>query len=188
MRRIHVWLAAALALTCCLGSNGSRAQGGSWLDQPLVNWNAPGMALPTAPWIDGNTDPRCSQRDRPAETDEDQALTANGWRLFGSYERGWGVTVVSGYAASDGMCRPLGYQWFVFVDGQFAGTIAPQPMDSRTDGAGRDVHLWYADQLGAEFSRYTPDDALCCPSGAASVDYRIDTTPDGPVLAPVSVS
>ncbi|MFN8590290.1 MAG: LppP/LprE family lipoprotein [Thermomicrobiales bacterium] len=188
MRQTHGWLAIALVLVFCLAPAIASAQGGSWLDQPLTNWNAAGMALPSAPQIDGNTDPRCSQRDRPAETDEDQALIANGWRLFGSFQRGWSVTVVSGYAASDGMCRPLGYQWFVFVDGQFAGTIAPQPMDSRTDGSGRDVHLWYADQLSAEFSRYTADDPLCCPSGSAAVDYRIDNGADGPVLVPASVS
>lgn len=32
------------------------------------------------------------------------------------------------------MCRPRQSQDFLFVRGMFAGTLSPQPMDSRTDG------------------------------------------------------
>ena len=161
------------------------AQEASWLDGDLASWNTPGMAIPAAPTIDGNTDPRCSDRARPAETAEDESLAAQGWQLFLPYQRGWGVTLIPGLSAYDGMCRPLGYQYFVFVDGVYAGTIAPASMDSRTDGAAGDVNLWYKDQLGAEFLRYTADDALCCPSSTTSVEYTIATTVDGPVLNPV---
>jgi hypothetical protein len=182
-KRLIGFALAAAALVLVLAPWLATAQDGSWLDAPLLSWNSPGMAIPAAPRIDGNTDPRCAARDRPAETEEDEALTAAGWRLFLPYQRGWGVTLVAGLSASDGMCRPIGYQWFVFVDGQFAGTIAPQPMDSRADGAGGDVNLWFADQLSAEFVRYAPDDPLCCPSGGTTtVEYRIDQTADGPVL------
>jgi hypothetical protein len=46
-----------------------------------------------------------------------------------------------GTAGYDGMCRPRQYQDFVFVGSVFAGTLSPQPMDSRTDGAlGRVFH------------------------------------------------
>ena len=86
------------------------------------------------------------------------------------------------------MCRPLGYQSFVFVDGVFAGTIAPEPMNSRTDGAASDVKLWYADQVSAEYLRYAPDDPLCCPSSTDSVQFTIEDTPQGPVLNPVPPS
>jgi hypothetical protein len=130
--------------------------------------------------------PRCTQRERPAETAEDAALNAAGWRLFLPYPRGWGVTLIAATAGYDGMCRPFPYQWFVFVDGDFAGTVAPEPMFPRTDGAAGAVNLWFTDQLGAEFMRYSPDDPLCCPSGSTSVDYRIDRTPDGPVLNPMA--
>ena len=163
------------------------AQDGVWLDGGFTSWNTPGMAVPAAPLIDGNPDPRCTQRDRPPETEEDRALVAAGWRLFLPYQRGWGVTVLAALAASDGMCRPIGYQWFVFVDGVFAGTVAPQPMNARTDGAGQDVHLWFADQLSAEFVRYAPTDPLCCPSGGTTtVEYRIDRGAAGPVLVPTT--
>lgn len=164
------------------------AQEASWLDSDLANWNTPGMAIPDAPPANAAPDPRCAERERPAETPEDEALMAAGWRLFLPYQRGWGVTLVAALSDYDGMCRPLGYQFFVFVDGDFAGTIAPEPMNSRFDGAADDVNLWYADQLSAEFRRYAPDDPLCCPSGSAAVDYTIESTPDGPVLNPVSKS
>jgi hypothetical protein len=161
------------------------AQEASWLDGNMTSWNVPGMTIPAAPVIEGNPDPRCAERERPADTAEDAALMAQGWRLFSAYQRGWGVTLISGLAAYDGMCRPLGYQAFVFVDGVFAGTIAPAPMDSRTDGALSDVNLWFQDRLGAEFVRYTADDPLCCPSSTTSVQYAIAATVGGPVLNPV---
>lgn len=182
--RVFPLAAFALALTLLLPW-GAVAQETSWLDGALPSWNSPGMPIPTAPTIEGNTDPRCTDRERPAETQEDDALIGNGWRLFLPYQRGWGVTLIPALASYDGMCRPLGYQYFVFVDGIFAGTIAPEPMNSRTDGAASEVNLWYKDQLGAEFLRYKPDDPLCCPSDTSSVNYRIDQTADGPVVTAV---
>ena len=164
------------------------AQDETWLDGDLASWNTPGMAIPTAPTIDDDPEPQCAERERPAETEEDDALIAKGWRLFLPYQRGWGVTLISGLASYDAMCRPLGYQSFVFVDGVFAGTISPEPMNSRTTGAASDVNLWYADQVSAEYLRYAPDDPLCCASSTDSVTFTIADTPDGPVLNPVPPS
>jgi hypothetical protein len=169
-------------------SSSTLAQEETWLDGDLASWNTPGMAIPTASTIDGNTDPQCVERERPAETDEDDALIAEGWHLFLPYQRGWGVTLISGLSGYDGMCRPLGYQSFVFVDGVFAGTISPEPMDSRTTGAATDVNLWFADQVSADYLRYAPDDPLCCASETDSVEFTIEDTPDGPVLNPVPPS
>lgn len=177
----------AIILTLVFSSPGS-AQDTTWLDGDLASWNTAGMAIPAAPAIDDNPDPRCAERERPAETAEDDALIAEGWRLFLPYQRGWGVTLISGLAGYDGMCRPLGYQSFVFVDGVFAGTVSPEPMDSRTTGAATDVNLWYADQVSAEYLRYAPDDPLCCASSTDSVNFTIEETPDGPVLNPVPPS
>jgi LppP/LprE lipoprotein len=184
---LSVMTAIAFVLTLMLPSLTS-AQDDTWLDGDLASWNTPGMAIPTAPTIDGNPDPRCVERERPAETAEDDALIAKGWRLFLPYQRGWGVTLISGLAAYDGMCRPLGYQSFVFVDGVFAGTVSPEPMNSRTTGAATDVNLRYADQLTSKYLRYAPDDPLCCASGSDSVNFSIEDTPDGPVLNPVPPS
>jgi hypothetical protein len=162
------------------------AQEASWLDGDLASWNTPGMAIPAAPSEESNPDPRCTDRERPAETAEDDALAAAGWRLFLPYQRGWGVTVIAALAGYDGMCRPFPFQWFVFVDGVFAGTVAPEPMFARSDGSADDVNLWFADQLTAQYRRYKPDDPLCCPSESTSVEFTIETTPDGPVLNPVA--
>jgi len=164
------------------------AQEETWLNGDFASWNTPGMTIPTAPTIEGNTDPQCVERERPAETEEDKALVAEGWHLFLPYQRGWGVTLISGLAAYDGMCRPLGYQSFVFVDGVFAGTVSPEPMNSRTTGAASDVNLLYADQVSADYLRYAADDPLCCASGTDSVQFTIEDMPDGPVLNPVPPS
>ena len=184
---LSLWPAVAL-LGTILSPLPLSAQTSSWLDGSLASWNAPGMAIPAAPAVAGNPDPRCTSRERPAETAEDHALLSAGWRLFLPYQRGWNVTLAAGLAGYDGMCRPLAYQYFVFVDGVFAGTAAPEPMDSRFDGSADTVNLWFADQLTGEFRRYAPDDPLCCPSGSAYVEYTILNTPEGPVLNPISAS
>ena len=77
----------------------------------------------------------------------------------------------------DGMCRPLQYQDFVFVGGVFAGTLAPAPMDTRTDGAINRVSLTSATQLTAEYARYGKSDALCCPSRTTRVNFDIAADP-----------
>ena len=61
------------------------------------------------------------------------------------------------------MCRPLGYNGFVFVDGAFAGTISPEPMDPRTTGAGSITGLQNG-RINARYVRYAATDPLCCPS------------------------
>ena len=85
---LSVMTAFAIILPTMLPSPTS-AQEETWLDGDLASWNTPGMAIPTAPTIDGNPDPRCVERERPAETAEDDALIAKGWRLFLPYQRGW---------------------------------------------------------------------------------------------------
>lgn len=162
---------------------------GAWLDAPLVQWNSPGADVPVAPpnvGLPGN--PNCPTSGRPPETDEDAAVVGAGWTLFGTYQAGWGVKVIHGEAGYDGMCRPDPYQVFVFVDGVFAGTIAPSEMGARTDGSENQAVLQGSgDRLLANFSRYAPDDPLCCPSRISTVMYRIDTQDGLPVLVATSV-
>ena len=138
--------------------------------------------------MDPSTNPQCLHENRPPETDADQALVDAGWTIFGGYQAGWNTFVVRALSGYDGMCRPLGYNEFVFVDGQFAGTISPDLMNSRTDGTG-DVRFFAAkDNIIAEFQRYTPADPLCCPSATATVFYTVGRTPSGPLLVPNSVT
>ena|SRR5579872_7380271 len=161
---------------------------GSWLDEPLTDWNQPGMDLPQAPAMDPSTNPQCLSQKRPIETDADQAVAAAGWTVFSGYVGGWNTYVVRGLSGYDGMCRPLDYTAFVFVDGQFAGTISPDLMNSRTDGAGDVEFFALKDSLIAQFQRYSAADPLCCPSGSATVFYQVNRTAAGPVLVPQSVT
>ena len=131
-------LAARSPLSPCLRLScpAAAAADGSWLDQPLSNWNQAGMDIPQAPPMDPSTNPQCLPQKRPVDTSADQALVDSGWTLFSGDHAGWDTYVVSALSGDDGMCRPLGYNVFVFADGQFAGTISPDNMDSRTDGTG----------------------------------------------------
>lgn len=193
--RILLALAIGLAIGLLGGSSRVRADG-SWLDQPLTNWNQAGMEIPAPPAASEQAgNPQCLQTVRPPQTAEDNAVVAAGWMLVGSYQGGWGVTILTATSDFDGMCRPLGYQVFVFADGAFAGTISPEAMSDRFDGAGRVDQLAgpflrnsAAPEITAEFSRYTPTDALCCPSAISTVTYSVDSGANGPVLTPHDVS
>jgi len=164
----------------------AQATPASWLDNAKpAGWNEPGLAVPPAPRIDA-PEPRCSAQARPPELDEDTALGVRGWELVGPYQAGWQTIVIRATAAYDGMCRPRQYQDFVFVRGVFAGTLSPQAMDSRTDGAIGRVFLQSGSRIMAEYQRYTAADPLCCPSGSASVQFEITGTP--PVVRPLSAT
>lgn len=166
----------------------ARAGAGSWLDDEVpLNWNSPGATVPAAPAIEGRLDPRATARERSPEIPEDNALIASGWRLFTSYQAGWGLKVIEATTMYDGMGRPWGYQAFVFADGRLAGTLAPEPMFSRFDGALDRVFLSTDGAITATFRRYAETDPLCCPSGSAFVEYRIERTDLGAQLVPVLI-
>ncbi len=163
---------------------------GAWLDQPLANWNRPGAAIPKAPAPQGEPPdtPRCAQLVRRPTTVMDRALVAAGWRLFGPMQIYGGTAVVTAGSSVDGMCRPLGFQAFVFVDGKLAGTLSPVPMDARTDGAETTARLVSESELFAEFARYAEADPLCCPSRLTTVTYRIERQGKGTVVVPVGAA
>src|SRR4051794_16862794 len=125
-----------LALWLIVLAPAARADTTSWLDQnPVSNWNVQGMDLTPAAPPEAPIDPRFTQRERFAQTDEDEALAAAGWRLYAAYQAGWGAKIVLATSTYDGMGRPWGYQAFVFADGALAGTLSPDLMNSRFDGA-----------------------------------------------------
>ena len=170
--------AAALALAEALPPT-------SWLDREHpVDWNRPGVAIPDAPPPRGDAanSERCRSVTRAATLAGDRSVVAKGWTLFGPGQVFGETEVLLAASGVDGMCRPLGFQGFVWVDGKLAGTISPGLMDSRTDGAAGLVQLRSTDRLEVEFARYTPADPLCCPSRVTSVSYRVQRTPSGPVL------
>ncbi|MCC7010499.1 MAG: LppP/LprE family lipoprotein [Acidobacteria bacterium] len=93
------------------------------------------------------------------------------------------IRATAGY---DGMCRPRAYQDFVFVRGVFAGTLSPQPMDSRADGALGRVAVRSSAEIIGDYARYAASDPLCCPSRITIVVFRVSAEP--PVVVPVSAS
>ena len=167
------------------------ASPGSWLDAKApANWNVTGAALPARPGPrDAELAPggRCASTVRPPSSLEDSALTKRGWSLVGPYTRYGSTSVVMAMSSADGMCRPNGYQAFVFVNGTFAGTLAPKPMDARTDGSisSLNVPLYNATEISADFVRYSAQDALCCPHATTTVMYHVQTG-TRPRVAPLS--
>lgn len=98
------------------------------------------------------------------------------------------TSVITAMSGVDGMCRPLGYQGFIFVEGQFAGTLSPDPMNSRTDGDIERIFLTSASSLWVNFKRYSKTDALCCPSAINRVTFTIEPQNAKPIVTPVTVS
>lgn len=111
-----------------------------------------------------------------------------GWMLIGDYRAGWGIKTILGVTDFDGMCRPTGFQTFVFADGVYAGTVSPISMDSRTDGAAVQVTLQGRDRVSVIFVRYADADALCCPSRTSVATYQVDRSDTQPVLVLTSVA
>lgn len=178
------WLTIALA-GCHLQIGRSQGKPDSWLDESKpTSWNRPGIPIPDAPQTQVSPDSRCKEQARPAELKEDKHVRDKGWYLVGAYQGGWQVVLIRATAGYDGMCRPRQYQDFVFVRGAFAGTLSPQAMDSRADGALSQVRLQNGSRLTAEYLRYTAKDALCCPSSTTSIVFEI--AKDAPLVRPVS--
>src|SRR5262245_66412768 len=75
-------------------------------DEAPAEWSQRASAVPSAPATQGNDDPRCRESERPAETREDRAETAKGWRLFHEYAEGWDLKVIWALSGYHGMCRP----------------------------------------------------------------------------------
>ena len=175
----------AIAFGVCAPA-GSQTTTGSWLDAArFESWNRPGMAIPSAP-KGQNPDPRCRESVREPVSEADQQVRAHGWDLVGPTSEGAQLRVIVGTSDYDGMCRPRQYQEFVFAHGVFAGTLSPQPMDSRTDGALGRVTIQNDGTLRAEYMRYGAADPLCCPSRVTTVAFEIEKNP--PLLNPVSAS
>jgi hypothetical protein len=157
----------------------------SWLDDAQTTWNVPGRPIPAAPVPLATENQQCHGQVRPAETAEDAAVVAQGWQLYGAYVRGWGITLVGASLGFDAMCRPVPYQQFVFVDGVFAGTLAPAPTLPQTEGALVDSGISAAERLFGVYLRHAPTDLRCCPSDEATVAFAVERRPEGPVVNPI---
>jgi len=157
---------------------------GRWLDGALTRWNQAGAAIPSAP-PDTLRNDTCRSTEQAATEPAERALAERGWQLvsFWPTVKIGAALLFPGVAFYDGMCRPLQYNVFVFVDAdRYAGTLSPTLMDSRVNGAlsGTQVAPGYGVKsdgvLAARYLRYRPADPLCCPSGGITeVTYRIET-------------
>jgi heat shock protein HslJ len=145
----------------------------AWLDQPLANWNRVGSGVPRAASMEPVTDKRCLEQIRQPLSAMDKAVVKAGWKLYGPVQSYGTAAVFLAMSGADGMCRPMGYQAFVYVGARYAGTLAPAPMNSRVDASLSGFRLVSATSIGAEFSRYVDSDALCCPSRTSTVNYQI---------------
>jgi hypothetical protein len=168
------------------------AGGASWLDRsPPASWNVRNGSFPTPPPGAPGGDPQCLAQATTPTGPEESAVAGAGWRLFDAPLVGaatGGLKVVSGTAGYDGMCRPMDYQQFVFVDGGFVGTISPTPMGARADGSGSVRGPVGPDTLTAVFARYGADDPLCCPSRETAVTYRVDRSATPLLLVPTGAT
>ncbi len=157
------------------------AERSSWLEGAVVSWNKPGAGVAKAPAA-ASPDPRCLETARAAASKPDTLVVESGWTLVGAVQVFGSTRAFLASAGFDGMCRPVDYQGFVFADGKFAGTLSPVPMRSRSDGSLTTLRLTSKTSLSADFARYLDQDPLCCPSRLASVSYRIESAPTGPLL------
>lgn len=155
----------------------------SWLDGDNLRWNA-GARLPLAEPRQPLDSARCRPEIHSAATEEERLVEGAGWMLVGPVQRLGRTVLVMGTEGFDGMCRYAGYQVFAFSNGAFVGTLAPEPMMSRTDGALSDAKLVEEGLVSARFMRYGPEDALCCPGRHVTVSYRIDRLGATPILVP----
>jgi hypothetical protein len=157
---------------------------GGWLDaEPPMRWNAARAPLPGASaGFTANTTPACAGETRTAESDEDRAVVAAGYYLAGQYVAGWDLKAILGASGFDDVCGPLDYNYFIFANGIFAGTVSPVVMNSGTDGAAVDVRIVGSDQLTVRFLRSGPGDQSCCPSRESTGTYSISRLPGSPVL------
>ena len=161
-----------------------------WLDQPLMAWNAPGSALPKGT-ADAAARADALKRCKliPPTTAADGALEAAGWIPQPHLDRPLvsdDVEIVAGFSALDASCAPAAFNLFVFVGGRFAGTLSPGLMTPRKDAAAGPVRF-VNEGISAEFARYKPGDSDCCPTARVAVQYRIDRSPSGPSVVPVTV-
>jgi hypothetical protein len=152
----------------------------TWLDKDPKPWNRPGAAIPHAPR--GAAREKFCSAPYKAQTPEEKQVAAAGWFLFSPSQVSNGIAIVGAEAFADGMCRPMEYQYFVFVNSVFAGTLSPARMSSRADASLTEVIPVAKDRLLATYSRYSDKDAMCCPSRISEARFVIHQESGRPVV------
>lgn len=189
--------AGAFALVFSLGTLAAQNPPASWLDRPLTGWNKVGAAVPAAPSLAEAKDTLISRcrLTPPRSTRAEQAVDAAGWIPFWNVDQQLvreEVEIVGGMRGANAACQPAAYNLFVFVGGEFAGTLSPTEMTTASDSSSGVVRMPRPSantefSITAEFARYQNADALCCPSARIAVRYRIERTAAGPLVVPVEI-
>lgn len=182
--------ASALLLCCTTAAVPQTPTGTTWLDRPLASWNLDGR-FPAVASPNERRDQILARCQVPASrTDGHRALEGLGWIAYDHLDRSLSqgdVEIVAGMMDADDMCRPVGFQLFVFVAGRLAGTLSPDVMTTGQDASAGAVRIVNPDTISAEFARYGNKDAPCCPTARVSVRYRIDRSGSQPMLTPLEV-
>ena len=185
---------ASLLLLVVFGIAAQPPQKPLWLDAAPKPWNRPGGKVPRAEKLLRRNEDElllkmCQARIRKPATPQEVEVAGKGWMLFASWRDGSGrdIIVVGAMANFDGMCRPDLYQDFVFVNGVYAGTLSPLPMNARSDGSSATVAFPEPGKIYAEFARYSAKDPLCCASRISEATYEIQDVRGKPVVALASV-
>lgn len=178
---------ALVSLPSLQGSFGESST--SWLDRTPSNWNRTMSNLPTPVRSSDAADSRsrCGEMIRQPDSAAGRALVRAGWLLYGPVQSYGPTKVVTALSGFDGMCRPVGHQAFVYWEERYAGTLAPQPMNSRTDGSLVNYRLVSQTKIIAEFGRYAPNDPLCCPTRTTYVTYEVRRD-ETPLVSPVNIT
>jgi len=150
----------------------------SWLDRSLENWNRQGKSFPGVPVPliqagEAALASRCREQVRQPASAAEKAVVRKGWTLFGPVQTYGPTAVFMAMAGIDGMCRPMGYQAFLYSEGRYAGTLSPAPMNSRADGSLSNIRLISSTSVMADFARYGESDPLCCPARTTTVSYEV---------------
>ena len=153
---------------------------GAWLDTPgelnLSTGNLQRVEFDAS-------NPRCDATARAPRSAVDRLVIAQGWKLTALTENRRGkaglIEIVGAFRQYDGMCRPLQFQAFVFIDERLVGTLSPKLMNSREDGALDRVTVSESGEIGASFLRYRQNDALCCPSRESTAVYAFQPEAGG---------
>lgn len=160
----------------------------AWLDQAPANWNrrmAP-LPRPVSSLAAEQFSEHCRFSARQPIGPAEHALARAGWKLFGIVLSYGDTQIITAMSGTDGMCRPLGYQAFVYSEGRYAGTLSPVAMNSRTDGALTVTRPESPMRIVAEFLRYRETDPLCCPTRTSRVTYEVSRD-DAPLVTPIDI-
>ena len=172
-------LVSAFAMFAIFATASTYAQSGAWLDKPLTGWNQNGTMPPRGSGSESREAlaRRCGTAGSKVSANASGALGKPGWVPFLHVDRQIvrdDIEVVGGMSAAGPGCEPTTFNLFIFVGGVFAGTLSPVAMTPARDGVAGAVRIVSADAITAEFARYTPSDAECCPSSRVRVTYRIE--------------